>query len=119
MPIIVGQLLLNIYISDMFFDIDICNVARTLCTSSFNLKEVIKKLESSTNNLFRWFKDNQMKANADKRRLLVTIDTNLTAKIGEFKNSKEEKLLDVKIETMISFPHFAKKKAKSYMVSQE
>ena len=46
-----------------------------------------------------------MKANADKCHLLVTTDTNVTAKIGEFdvKNSREEKLLGVKIDSQLSF----------------
>ena len=40
-----------------------------------------------------------MKANVDKCHLLVTRDTDVTTKIGEFddENSREEKLLVVKI----------------------
>ena len=40
-----------------------------------------------------------MKANVDKCHLLVTRDTDVTAKIGEFddEKSREEKLLVVKI----------------------
>ena len=46
-----------------------------------------------------------MKANADKCHLLVTRDTDVTAKIGELdvKNSKEEKLLGVKTDSKLSF----------------
>ena len=46
-----------------------------------------------------------MKANADKCHLLVTRDTDVTAKIGEFdvKNDREEKLLGVKIDKKLSF----------------
>ena len=46
-----------------------------------------------------------MKANADKYHLLVTRDTDVTAKIGELdvKNSMEEKLLGVKIDSKLSF----------------
>ena len=46
-----------------------------------------------------------MKANADKCHLLVTRDTDVTAKIGDFdvKSSREEKLLDVKIDRKLSF----------------
>ena len=46
-----------------------------------------------------------MKAKADKCHLLVTRDTDVTAKIGEFdvKNSREEKLLGVKIDSKLSF----------------
>ena len=46
-----------------------------------------------------------MKANAEKWHLLVTRDTDVTAKIGEFdvKNSREEKLIGVKIDGKLSF----------------
>ena len=46
-----------------------------------------------------------MKANADKCHLLVTRGTDVTAKLGEFdvKNSREEKLLGVKIDNQLSF----------------
>ena len=50
-----------------------------------------------------------MKANADNCHLLVTTDTDVTAKIGELdvKNSREEKLLGVKIDTKLSFENHA------------
>ena len=46
-----------------------------------------------------------MKANADKCHLLVTRDTDVTVKIGEFDvtNSREEKLLGVKIDSKLYF----------------
>ena len=55
----------------MFYDIDICDIASyaddsTPYTSDFNLEEVIQKPELITNNLFEWFKNSHMKANADK-----------------------------------------------------
>ena len=107
---ILGPLLFNIYISDMFYDIDICDIAsyaddNTPYTSNFNLEEVLQKLELTTNNLFEWFKNNHMKANTDKCHLVVTRDIDVTFKIGEFdvKNSREEKLLGVKIEKQVFF----------------
>ena len=84
----------------MFYDINICNIAsyadeNTPYNSVFDLEKVIQKLELTTNNLFEWFKNNHMKANGDKCHLLVTRDTDVTAKIVEFdvKNSREEKFL--------------------------
>ena len=52
-------------------------------------------IELITNNLFEGFKNNHMKANADKIHLLVTRDTNVSAKTGEYdvKNGREENFL--------------------------
>ena len=107
---ILGSLHFNVYISDISYDTDICDKSsyakdNTPYTSDFNLEEVIQKLELTTNNLFEWFKNNHMKDNADKCHLLVTRDTDVTTKIGEFdvKNSREEKLYGVKIDSKLSF----------------
>lgn len=93
-----------------FYNIDTRDVAsyadnNTPSTNCFILEEVIQKPELSTKNLFRWFKDNNMKASAHKWDVVVFRDTNLFAKIGEFdtENSKEEKLSGVKINTKPSF----------------
>ena len=94
----------------MFYDIDKCHTAsyaddNTSYNNYFNLEEVTKKLELITNNLFEWFKNNHMKANADQCHLLVTRDTDVTTKIGAFdvKNSREGKLLGLKIDSKFSF----------------
>ena len=107
---ILGPLLFNIYISDIFNYIDKCDIAsyaddNTPYTSDFNLEKVIQKLELTTNNLFEWFKNNHTKANTDKCHLVVSRDIDVTFKIGEFdvKNSREEKLLGVKIEKQAFF----------------
>ena len=46
-----------------------------------------------------------MKVNADNCHLLLTRDTNVTAKTGKFdvKNSRKEKILGIKIDTKLSF----------------
>ena len=95
-----APLLFNIYIRDMFYDIDNCDIAsysddNTTYTNDFSLQEVIQKLKLITNNLREWFENNHMKANIDKCHLLVTRDTNETATGGEFdtKTSRKEKFL--------------------------
>ena len=103
--------LFNLYICDMFYDIsdrDIASYAddNTPYCSSFSLEKVIKKLEACTNNLFKWFHENHMKANADKYHLLVTTTKNaVSANIREFakNNSNGEKLLGIKIDTKLLF----------------
>ena len=71
----------------------------------FNLNNVINNLEKSTNSLLNWFRQNHMKANADKCHLLVSSDEVCTAKIEDFtiENSTEEKLLGVKFDSNLSF----------------
>ena len=95
----------------MFHDNTDCDIAsyaddNTPYCSSFSLEKVIKKLEACTNNLFKWFHENHVKANADKYHLLVTTTKNaVSANIREFakNNSNGEKLLGIKIDTKLSF----------------
>ena len=49
-----------------------------------------------------------MKANTDKWHLLVSTKSTVSANIGEFviNNSNEENLLDIKIDTKLSFENF-------------
>ena len=83
---ILGPLLFNIYICDMFYDIDDCDIAsnvddNTPYASSSNLDALINKLEESTNNLFQWFRNNYMKANAGNATFWlqgISIDTTLS-----------------------------------------
>ena len=46
--------------------------ANTPCASSSNLDVIINKIEENTNNLLQSFRNNHVKANADKCHLLVT-----------------------------------------------
>ena len=94
----------------MFFDIieyDIASYADddTPYNFDFNLDNVICNLKKSTNSVLIWFRENHMKANADKCHLLVSSDESCTAKIEDFsiKNSTEEKLLGVKFDSNLSF----------------
>ena len=110
--VIFGPLVFNIYICDIFYDIDDCGIAsyaddNTRYASSSNLDALITKLEESTNNLFQWVRNNHMKANADKCHLLVTGNYEVSANINEFEieSSKKEKLLGISIDTTLSFGH--------------
>ena len=107
---LLGPLLFNFYICDIFFDIIECDIAsyvddNTPYNFDFNLHNVISNLEKSTNSLLNWFSENHMKANANQCHLLVSSDESCTAKIEDFsiKNSTKEKLLGVKIDSNLSF----------------
>ena len=72
-----GPLLFKIFLCDMFYDINVCDIAsrandNTLYASSSNLDAVINKLDETNNSLLQRFRNNHMKVNADKCHLLVT-----------------------------------------------
>ena len=80
----------------MFYDINDCDIAsyaddNTPYASSSNLDTLINKLEESTNNLFQWFRNNHMKANADKCHLLVTGNYEVSVNINEFEIESSKK----------------------------
>ena len=96
----------------MFYDIDDCDIAsyaddNTTYASSSNLDALINKLEERTKNLFQWFRNNDMKANADICHLLVTDNDKVSANISEFEieSTKKEKLLGISIDITLSFEH--------------
>ena len=73
---ILGPLLFNIFLIDLFFiieDTDIASYAddNTPYFSADNIDGVIKSLKDASDILFKWFSDNLMKINADKCHLLV------------------------------------------------
>ena len=107
---ILGPLIINIFLIDLFFiieDTDIASYAEgnTPYVSADDMGGVNKSLEEASENLFKWFSDNLMKINTDKCHLLVTTNNTVKIKIGNFDitNSKSEKLLGVKFDHKLSF----------------
>ena len=70
------------FIIDKF---DIVNFAddNTLYVTGDNTSSVVKLLEEVACAIFQWFKDNEMKANADKYHVLLSTSNKLTVKINE------------------------------------
>ena len=65
---ILGPLLFNIFLADLFLihsDIDIAD-DNTPYHSAKNVEDVIESLERASVSLFRWFENNLLKGNADK-----------------------------------------------------
>ena len=96
----------------MFYDTDDCDIAsyaddNTHYASSSNLDALINKPEESINSLLQWFRNNYMKANADKCHLLVIGNYEVSANINEFEieSSIKELLLGISIDTTLSFEH--------------
>ena len=108
--LILGPLLFNIFICDLFFfvtDLDIASYAddNTSYFAANEPHEVIKKLESVSVEFLKWFKNNGMKATTDKCHLLISLQNDREANIGEIiiKSSNSEKLLGVIIDNKLSF----------------
>ena len=92
-----------------FFDIiecQECDIAKyadddTLYNLDFRIDNVINNLEKCTKSSLNWFRENDLKAKADKCHFLVSSDKSCTAKIKDF--SIEENLLGLKFDTDLSF----------------
>ena len=94
---ILGPLLFNIYINDIFYIIkDVNNKCIT---------EVLNLLEEDSNKLYLWYKLNWLKPNSDKYHLLLSThdkSLELTVYNDKVKNSSEEKLLGVTFDNDFS-----------------
>ena len=109
---VLGPLLFNIYLNDLFFalkNFDVCNfeddTTPFACDSS--LKSVLEKLETSSEIAIAWFENNYMKLNTDKCHLLVSGNKieHSWVKVGNdtIWESKEVKLLGVTIDNNLKF----------------
>ena len=107
---ILGPLLFNIFICDLFImidDIDIANYAddNTPYACDASLDQVINKLEESTTKLFNWFSNNYLKANEDKSHFLHSHSTQTSININgvNISSSSTEKLLGIYIDRNLQF----------------
>ena len=106
-----GPLLFNIYLNDLFLickNSNIINYADD--TSPFschkNIVSVMEKLQNDSEDLTLWFKNNGLKPNPDKFKLILSKPNNeLFIKIqeNEVHNCNSEVLLGIKITSEMSF----------------
>ena len=106
---ILGPILFNIFLSDLFLvvqNVDFASYAddNTIYDAGDNIDEVIFSLQESSKKLFKWFANNQMKANEGKCHLIVSTNELTEIQIGDFaiKNSASEKLLGVNINVKLN-----------------
>ena len=108
---ILGPLLFNIYINDIFYFInetDIANYAddNTPYAIDPNVDILIEKLECDVAILAKWFNENYLKLNEDKCHMIITNHSNdLSAMIGNEKvtGSSSVKLLGITIDNKLNF----------------
>ena len=103
---ILGPLLFNIHLCDLFYfskDLDIASYAdnTTIYLVSEKKESVIGALETSSSLLFGWFINNFMKANIDKSHLITSYTEATTA--VPIDSSKTEVLLGITIDHELKF----------------
>ena len=102
---ILGSLLFNVLICDMFSfieDFKIVNYAEDLTpfSAKVNHEPVVEELEVSSSVLFTWLRNNYIKANTDERHLLLSGSNKLTANInGNVIESENNQILLVTIDS--------------------
>ena len=108
---ILGPLLFNIYMNDIFFFVNKCNITNyaddnTPYAIDTNLENIINTLTDNTSVLIEWFNNNYFKMNTDKCHLLITNhDENVSINIANeiIKGSNSVKLLGVQIDNKLNF----------------
>ena len=117
---VLGPLLFNLFINDLFYIIktDICNYAddNTPFSCDMSLDTLMAKLESSTKSALDWFHNNGMKLNAKKCQLLVSGHKfeNMVCKIenSQLIETHTVTLLGIDIDSELTFNTHMKKLCK-------
>ena len=109
---VLGPLLLNIYLDDLFYlteSTEVCNFTddTTFFACDKDLKTLINRLEHDHHLAIEWFEINYMKLNQDKCHLLVSgyKHENVWARVAEVKiwESSKQILLGVVTDRDLSF----------------
>ena len=91
----------------MMNDTDFASYAddNTSYVSADTIDEVIKRLETASANLVKWFTGNQIKANQGKYHLFVSKNENVSMHTGPFEiiSTNCEKLLGIKVDRRLNF----------------
>ena len=113
---VLGPILFNLFINDLFYFIKTCNVHNyaddtTLSTFSNSVPRLIKLLEKETDVTLTWLKNNNMIANTKKFHSIILSrgrnneNVGLTVKIGgkTIETEPKVKLLGITIDNNLNF----------------
>ena len=116
---ILGPLLFNIFINDIFFFINDAKIANyaddnTTYVTEKSIAKLMEILEKETNLLNDWFTHNNLISNNDKSKLLAIHEEKLTAAIGNdlIHSSTHVKLLGITIDSKLNFQQHVSKLCK-------
>ena len=112
---ILGPLLFNIFINDIFLfmkEAKIANYAddNTAYSVGKSVDDLLSKLESETSTILEWFRINEMKSNDDKCNLIVAKNDNISINVGneQIDSCNSVELLGVKIDNQLKFTEHVK-----------
>ena len=108
---ILGPLLFNIYINDLFIFSNAFKIANHVddCSPfefSGSTNDVIRKLEDDSQILIQWYRNNYLKPNPDKWHLLLSdVDNDLNILISDkyIPNSSSQQILGVTFDNKLNF----------------
>ena len=108
---ILGPLLFNIFINDLFFfsaKCEICNFAddNSLYSCGMNLDNIFSNLIQDMENVYEWFVYNSMKVNPDKFQFIILGNTGShILKIGDItiKSASSVRLLGITIDSKLNY----------------
>ena len=114
---VLGPLLFNIYLNDLiwFINGDVTNYAddTTPFDCSKDLNDLKAKLEIDSSNAIHWFKNNYMKLNTDKCKVIIAgqKDHQVSIRIGESEILEQNKvdLLGIELDNELTFSDYLNK----------
>ena len=116
---ILGPLLFNIFINDIFLFIDKTKLANyaddtTVYSKEENITKLLSLLETETSVVLNWFRINEMKSNDDKCHFIVANreDVSLNLENDIINSSNSVKLLGVIIDKKLNFNEHVSKLCK-------